>query len=347
MKNATGMVKTRLRLHAALLAAMFLSPLLLSCSSEEKPCVKETFVMGTRCVITIYGMEQERASGIAGEAFHELHRLESMMSNWIGDSELSRLNAAVGPAPVSVSPELFEIIELSLRYSSLTGGAFDATARPIVRLWGFQRSEGEPGPGDIPTDGEIAAALGLCGYSRVKLDAEALTVTLPEGMQIDLAGIGKGYGVDRCVKILREGGVTSALVNLSGNMYAIGTPPGREGWSIGLRDPHGGNGIVGRFRITDEAVATSGNYENFVVIGDRRYGHIVDPRTGTTVDHLLSVTIVAPSAVEADALSTGFFVLGPRASREVADSLPGVRAAFALEDDSFEFIGGSAWDIEY
>ncbi|MCK4537627.1 MAG: FAD:protein FMN transferase [Candidatus Krumholzibacteria bacterium] len=329
-----------------LVMVAFIAALTISCSRKEMPVTRETFVMGSKCIISIYGMEEDAAAAIAGEAFHELARIDGLMSNWRGDSELSLLNDGPKDTPVEVSKELFEIIERSIHYSGLTGGAFDVTARPLVRLWGFQRKDGELLLEKIPSAEAISRTLLHTGSDKVILNRASLAITLPAGMQIDLAGIGKGYGVDRCVDILRGGGVKSALVNLSGNMYAIGTPPGREGWSIGIREPHGENGIVGKVTIADEAIATSGNYENFVILGGRKYGHIIDPRTGMTVDHLLSVTVVARSAIESDALSTGLFVLGPEASRELSETFPGVRAAFALIDDSFEFMGSSGWKIE-
>ena len=330
----------------SLIMVTFTTTLTISCSRREMPVTRETFVMGSKCIISIYGMKEDEAAALAGEAFHELHRIDGLMSNWRSDSELSLLNDGPKDVPVKVTEELFGIIERSIHYSGLTGGAFDVTTRPLVRLWGFQRKDDELILEKIPSDEAISRTLLHVGSDRILLNRPSLSVTLPTGMQIDLAGIAKGYGVDRCVEILRGGGVKSALVNLSGNMYAIGTPPGREGWSIGIREPHGGSGIVGKITMADEAIATSGNYENFVILDGRRYGHIIDPRTGMTVDHLLSVTVVARSAIESDALSTALFVLGPGASLELSETLPGVRAAFALTDDSFEFIGSSGWKIE-
>ncbi len=304
-----------------------------SCS-DESPFIKETYVMGTKAIITIYGLDDKAASEAAGSAFHELHRIETVMSNWIEDSEVSLLNSNSKGLPYKVSEELFGLIEESFNYSRLTSGAFDITARPLVLLWGFQG-----GTPRIPSDAEISSALDKVGYGLVKLDRKNLTVTLPAGMHIDLAGIGKGYGVDRCVEILKERGVESALVNLSGNMYAIGSPHGREFWSVGIREPHGGDGIVGKLLLKDEAVATSGNYENFITLGGRRFGHIIDPSTGMTVDDILSVTVIAPSALAADALSTGMFVLGPEKGADAATRIPGLGAVYALEDDTYELVG--------
>ena len=317
----------------SILLAVSMSTTFSSCS-EPAPYTKETFVMGTRAIITIYELDEETACAVAGEALHELHRIENVMSNWTEDSEISRLNSGSRGKPYIVSEELFGLIKAAFKYSGATSGAFDITARPIVRLWGFQG-----GTAALPSDDQIASVLKFVGYDKVALDGNKLTVTLPEGMQLDLAGIGKGYGVDRCVEILRSRGVTSALVNLGGNMYAIGVPHGRSGWSIGIREPHGEPGIVGKLLLRDEAVATSGNYENFVMIDGRKYGHIVDPRTGRTIDHILAVTVVARTALGADALSTGLFVLGHEEGAKAVENIPGVKAIYTLDGDIYEFIG--------
>jgi thiamine biosynthesis lipoprotein len=216
----------------------------------------------------------------------------------------------------------------------MTGGAFDMTVGPVVELYGLKG--GEPA---LPTGGQLAGALEKVGWEKVLLDRADTTVTLTGGAQIDLAGIGKGYAVDRSVEILRGRGIRSALVNLGGNIYAIGTPPRREGWTIGIRDPESRDGIVGKLTICEEGVATSGNYENFVVIGEKRYGHIIDPRSGTTVDSVLGVTVISRTAMAADALSTALFVMGPEESARLALKEPTIRAVFALPGDSFRFIG--------
>ena len=312
-----------------------------SCAHDEEPFVKQTFVMGTRGTITIYGLASEDADSAASEAIREMHRIESVMSNWKKDSEISRLNRDSGGQPVRVSSELFLLLEQAYRFSEITGGAFDVTARPIVKLWGFQGGEAK-----LPSETEIAGALEKVGWRKMILDAEDTTVALTDGAGIDLAGIGKGYAVDRCVWILKKHDATSALVDLGGNMFAVGAPPGREAWSIGMRDPQDPSGVIGKLLISDEAIATSGNYENFVVIEGKRYGHIVDPRIGRTVDHVLGVTVVASSATASDALSTGLFVLGPEESSLIRASVPGIRAVFALPGDVFEFVGNFGGKIE-
>ena len=308
----------------ALAAILILSA---ACAPRET-YTKETFVMGTKAWVTIAGMSDRDAERAAQAAFREMYRIESVMSTWRPSSEISRLNAGANGTPFAASSELYSLIDSSFFYSRATSGAFDVTVRPLVRLWGFQG-----GTAKLPSDGEIARAMSLVGFEKVALDPSRSTITLPPGIEIDLAGIAKGYAVDRCVAALAGLGVRNALVNIGGNIYAMGAPTGEKGWRIGVRDPKGGLETVGTLFLRDEAVATSGNYENFAEIEGRRYGHIIDPRTGRPVSRVLSVTVVAPTGLASDALSTGLFVLGPDHARAVAKRLAGVAALFALADD--------------
>jgi thiamine biosynthesis lipoprotein len=308
-------------LHYLLIVVFMLS---FSCA-KEKPFVKETYVMGTVAWVTIYGLGDEEAEAAAGDAVRELHRVESMMSNWKRNSEISRLNRESDGKPYNISRELYHVIERSLHYSRVTSGAFDITSRPIVQLWGFQG-----GSAHLPSEAEIAEALQRVGYRKIMLDGESTSIIMPPAMELDLAGIAKGYGVDRAVIMLKNHGVERALVNLGGNIYALGTPPGEKGWPVGIRDPRGGRSVAGSLLLVDEAVATSGNYENYVEIEGAIYGHIIDPRAGRPVSHVLSVTVVAPTALEADALSTGLFVLGPESGERTISQLEGINALFAI-----------------
>ncbi len=312
-----------------------------SCGRDAEPFVRQTFVMGTRGTITIYGLSTEAAETAAAEAVREMHRIESVMSTWKEESEISRVNRDAQNLPVKISSELFLLLNKTIMFSKMTGGAFDVTAMPVVKMWGFQG--GEP---KLPSDQEMFDAIRKVGWRKMMLDAADTAITLYGGATIDLAGIGKGYAVDRCVSILRDHGAESALVDLGGNMFAIGAPPGREAWSIGIRDPENPSGVIGKLLISNEGVATSGNYENYVVIDGKKYGHIVDPRTGRTVDHVLGVTVVAASATASDALSTGLFVLGPENSMSVTEASPGIKAIFALPGDVFEFVGNFGGKLE-
>ena len=314
----------RSALRPALLLPLLLCAFIASCE-REKPYIKETFVMGTQAWVTIYGLDAEEAETGATEALGEFHRIEGLMSNWKKESEISRLNRESNGAPHKLSSELFHVISRALYFSDITAGAFDISARPLVQLWGFQG-----GTAKLPMDSEIDAALQKVGYKKIMLDIESKSIILPPGMELDLAGIAKGYAVVRAVAILKRHGVERGLVNLGGNIHAIGSPPGKKGWPVGIRDPRGGRSVVGSLILKDEAVATSGNYENYVELEGKIYGHIIDPRIGKPVSHTLSVTVVAANALQADALSTGLFVLGPEGSRNALELMQGVKALFAL-----------------
>jgi thiamine biosynthesis lipoprotein len=315
------------------ISALCATALIAASCARGEPYTKETYVMGTKAWVTVAGMNRREAERAASQAFREMYRIESVMSNWRSRSEISRLNAEADSTPVAVSKELFALIDSSVHYSRATFGAFDITVRPLMTLWGFQGGRGNP-----PSADELAHALTLVGYEKIALDPSKETIALPAGMELDLAGVAKGYAVDRCVSVLTAFGARNALVNIGGNIYALGEAPGARGWTIGIRDPKGGLGTVGSILLSNEAVATSGDYENFVDISGKRYGHIIDPRTGEPATGVLSVTVVAPTGLESDALSTGLFVLGPERAREAASALGGVKALFALpEDDGIRY----------
>jgi thiamine biosynthesis lipoprotein len=190
----------------------------------------------------------------------------------------------------------------------------DITVEPLVRLWGFLG-----GTKRVPSDEEIKRALDAVGPDKIAFDAAARSVRFTRAQtRIDLGGIAKGYGVDRVADGLRRAGVKSALVDLSGNMAALGNAAGKNGWSVGIRDPSGKRPHVGTIRLHDDAVSTSGNYEQFVAADGKRYGHIIDPRTGRPVDGPVSVTVVAARAMTCDAWDTGLFVLGSERARAIA-----------------------------
>jgi thiamine biosynthesis lipoprotein len=301
-----------------------------SCGGEEA-VTKSSFVMGTRVTVSIYGVEEKKAEEIAGEAIHELHRLEQIMSTWNPESEISRLNSSAGKERISLSPEIMDLLDISIQFSKLTSGAFDITARPVSRLWGFQ-----DGADTIPSQESISEAMAAVGYEKIDINRSG--VLLPAGTQIDLAGIAKGYGVDRCADIIRDAGVSSALIDLGGNIYALGSPPGKKGWIVGIRNPVKTDSIIGYVILRDEAAASSGNYENYVERNGERFGHIIDPRTGRPASGpVRGVTVIAPTAAAADALSTSLFVLG--AERGIALCR---RISVAHPPDSLPYLAGTA-----
>ena len=306
---------------------------------------KAVLSMGTVFEITAYVSDNERAEIAFQEVFNEVNRLDKLMSNYKEDSNLSKVNREAVSGSVSCDDELAYIIEQSLKYGDATKGAFDITVGPLMKKWGFFREEGR-----IPDKKELELVLGWVSYKNVIVETETKKSLIRDSRyesvisfenphtQIDLGGIGKGYAVDVATKMLRENGIRSALINFAGNVYAYGSPAGRKSWAIGLQNPRSSKNILGSFEIVDKAVSTSGDYEKFFIMNGERYSHIIDPRTGTPVKGVVSVTIVADDATMADAFSTGVFVMGVEEGLKFIESKPGVEGIIVYEDSNANLI---------
>ena len=268
-----------------------------------------TRTMGTYANVTLATADSAASAPLAHLAHLELWRLDSLMTNWTTTSEVARINRVAGAEPTVVQPEVAEVIDRSLRLWQESDGAFDITVEPLVRLWGFLG-----GPKRVPSEEEVQAAFRRVGSQRVHFDRATRVLRFDNpGVKIDLGGIAKGYAVDAAARALRDAGVTSALVDLPGNMFAIGAPDGADHWRIGVRDPRGRMPYFARLDLfPGEAISTSGKYEQFVAQDGRTYGHILDARTGRPAEGLISVTVVSHSAFTCDAWDTPLFVLGAR-----------------------------------
>lgn len=273
--------------------------------------------MGTTAMLTLVGTDSLALAPVAVRVLGSFARVDSLMSNWTRRSEVARLNGAldatVAGAPLAVEPETARVLAAALAVAAASEGAFDITVEPLVRLWGFLGGEKR-----VPAATEIAALLPAVGHRHLQLDAAGQLRALRAGVRIDLGGIAKGYAVDCLRDSLAALGVENALVDLSGNLALRGRRPDGEPWRVGLRDPADGSRTLGTLRLPRPAVATSGDYEQFFAAGGKRYGHILDPRTGWPVDSLASVTVVMDSAMQADAWATALTVLGPTAARRLA-----------------------------
>jgi len=273
--------------------------------------------MGTYGRVTIVTGDSAAASPDAELALAALMRVDSLMSNWTSTSEVARLNREAGSAETRVNPEVGVVLEAALRLWHESAGAYDITVEPLVRAWGFLG-----GPRRVPSDDEVHAAMAHVGAQRVhyRSDTRTLRFDDPE-TRIDLGGIAKGYAVDVAAESLAAHGVRDALVDLSGNMFALGTPAGQPGWRIGIRDPRDRVPYLARLALTGQGISTSGQYEQFVAVNGKTYGHIMDPRTGRPVQGLIAVTVISPTAMECDGWDTPLFVLGLDDARRRARSL--------------------------
>ena len=261
----------------------------------------------------------------AEDALDLIDDLEAQLTVYRDDSEVSRLNAAAADGPVAVEPRLFELLVRAAHIARETAGAFDAATGAIVKAWGFFKRDGR-----VPSPAERADALAKSGTRHVAFDPDARTVKFRRrGLEFNLGGIGKGYALDRAAELLREKwGVRSALLHGGGSsVYAIGTPPGDlRGWPVSLRHPWDDAATLGTVRLTDQGFGTSAATFQFFEYKGEKLGHLLDPRLGWPATGTASASAIAPTAADADAYSTAFFVLGQEASAAFCRSRPQLTA---------------------
>lgn len=293
--------------------------------SDQRPeLVNRVYrAMGTQIRFTAWTEDRPRAEGAFEAAIHEFRRLEALHSNWKPKSDVSRINDEAGRSPVPVAPETFELITEAKRMHGLTGGKFDVCFGVLSDLWRFDHDQDNR----VPDPAVVKRRLPLVDASRIELDPTHRTVFLPDAqMRIHVGGIGKGYAVDRAVRVLRTRGLQHFMVQAGGDLYAAGRRGDRP-WRVGIRDPRGRAGRYFAFaEVEDKTFSTSGDYERFFIKDGVRYHHIIDPHTGQPARGTRSATILAPSALLADAFSTGVFLLGPDRGLEIVENTPGVGA---------------------
>lgn len=275
-------------------------------------------LMGSRFDITVVAADQKQGDVYIDTAVAEITRIESLISSWDSDSQTSQINTNAGIKPVKVTPELFELIERAMRISELTDGAFDITYASMDRIWKFDGSMAE-----MPSEKQISASVEKVGYQNIILDKTNNTVFLKlKNMKIGFGAIGKGYAADKAKTLLIAKGVTSGIINASGDMNTWGTQPNGQEWKVAVTNPLNKNKVFALLPISNRAVVTSGNYEKFVNFNGKRYTHIIDPRTGYPSTGIISVTVFAPKAELADALATSVFVMGEKAGLDRINQLP-------------------------
>ena len=286
-----------------------------------------TRTMGTFADVIIVTDDSAASAPAAHRAHAVLHFLDSLMTNWTTTSEVARLNREAAKGPTPVEARVATVIDTSLRLWRESDHAFDITVEPIVRLWGFLGGEKR-----VPSKAEVDSAFKLVGAQRVHFDGAKRTLSYDmPGVRIDLGGIAKGYAVDEAAKSLAADGVTDALVNLTGNMFALGHPEGSDTWRIGIRDPRDRMPYFARVNLDPgQGISTSGKYEQFVAKDGKTYGHIIDPRTGWPSEGLISVTVISHSAFNCDAWDTPLFVLGPVAGRAKAKERADIAAVLVV-----------------
>ena len=285
----------------------------------------EASAMGTHLTFAAYTTEridETKAKRAFDDAVIEIRRLETLMTTWRPDSEISRVNAAAGKSPVVVSQETYDVVVESLHAAIMSKGTFDITFESLHGLWKFDEDL-DPHP---PTEADVKAKLPLVNYRTVKLDPRTKSIFLEkEGVKIGLGGIAKGYAVDKAAAILDKAGLTSFYVQAGGDLFTRGKKPDGTEWQTGVRDPRSA-GYFAILPVSDHAFSTAGDYERSYVVNGKRYHHIIDPRTGFPATACRSVTIWASSAFLADEIDDAVFILGPKEGLELVESLDGVGA---------------------
>lgn len=290
--------------------------LLTSCSKAPEKSEEYFFAMDTYMKIEAYG---ENAENAVSQARARVEALEKLWSATDENSEIYAINHGENP---ELSAETLDLLSFTLEMSAKTDGAFDATIYPVLTAWGFTTDEHR-----VPDESELAELLKKVGYEKVLVDGNK--ISLERGMMLDFGGAAKGWASDECARIMRENGVKSALINLGGNVYALGKRADGNLWRIGVADPQSeSTENAGIISVCDRAVVTSGSYQRYFTQDGKTYGHIIDTKTGFPADNdLLSVTIVAEEGKLCDVLSTALFVMG----REQAER-------FWRENGGFEMI---------
>ncbi len=290
---------------------------------------QESFQLGTFITINLYA-DGEAPNEDFDRIFNEIERLEDLISKSIETSEVAQINKNAGIAPVPVGEEVYELIKLGLEFSNVSSGGFDISVGPLVDLWGIGTESAH-----VPEQSEIDETIALINYQDIELDDANRTVFLKKkGMELDLGAIAKGYIADKVKAIITDEGYTSAIINLGGNVLTVGHKPNSEAWNIGVRDPQDEHKIVGSMKLKGNSIVSSGIYERYFFVGDTRYHHILNPKTGYPEEnHLQSVSIISEKSATGDGLSTTVFVMGLEEGYKYVESLDQVEALFITDEN--------------
>ena len=285
--------------------------------------------MGNRFEITVVTEDPSFANESIEEAVAEIRRIEALLTTFNNSSQTNRINESAGLKPVKVDKEVVDLIQRSKRISEITQGAFDITYGSIdKRLWNFDKTLTE-----LPDAITAKKLVRLINYNNVIVDDRKSTVYLKEkGMRIGFGGIGKGYAAEKAKMVLQNRGIKSGIVNAAGDLTVWGVQPGGKPWTIGIANPDAARQPFSHLDITNTSIATSGNYEKFVMINGKKYSHTIDPKTGLPVTGIKSVTIICPNAEIADAMATPVMIMGVKVGLDMVNQVKNL-ACIIIDDD--------------
>ena len=299
--------------------------ILCGCSvTTKEPLSKTGFHFDTVITITLYDSKNEE---LLNTCFDYCKDLENLVSRTIPTSDISRINKSAGSS-VIVSDTTIELLKKGIEFGELTDGAFDITIAPLMELWDIKNN-----PGNVPSESDITEALSHVNYKNIVIEGNTVTLTDPKAA-IDLGGIAKGYMADQLKEYLLSEGVTSAIINLGGNVLTIGEKPDGTSFNIGIQKPFDKqNATITSVQVKDSSVVTSGSYERYFKVDNTIYHHILNTETGYPCENgLLSVTILSKESIDGDALSTACFTLGLEEGQKLIESLEDIDAIFVTDD---------------
>ena len=299
--------------------------------SELAPSLSKKVLklMGNRFEITVVGDDRLWADKRIDDAVEEIKRIEKLFTTFDESSQTNLINRNAGITPVKVDREVYDLIERSKKISTLTQGAFDITYGSIdKRLWNFDKTMTS-----LPDAQTAKKLVRLINYQNVILDEKNCSVFLKEkGIRIGFGGIGKGYAAEKAKSLLQQKGVKSGIINAAGDLTAWGHQPNGKPWTIGIADPDTKRQAFSFLEITNTSIATSGNYEKFVLIDGKKYSHTIDPKTGLPVRGIKSVTIICPNAEIADAMATPVMIMGIKTGLDMLNQIKGI-AGIVIDDN--------------
>ncbi|MBS4959799.1 MAG: FAD:protein FMN transferase [Clostridiales bacterium] len=323
--------------------AIFMIILSNGCSKKTEPVSSTSFLLNTVSTITIYQSDGPiEPSVLISQCFSLCREYEKQLSRTVAGSDVSKINTADGKA-VQIKKSTADVIQRSLDFYHLSQGYFDITIAPLSSLWDFQGEQPH-----VPTDIEIQKAISHINANVIQLSGDTVQLSDPEAA-IDLGGIAKGYIADQAADFLKTNGVTSAIINLGGNIVTIGGLDESTPFQIGIQKPFDQqNAVIGSLFVSDKSVVTSGVYQRYFEENGKIYHHIIDPKTGYPKENnLLSVTIISDLSTDGDGLSTSCFLLGLEKGMELINSLENIEAIFIDQDYQLHFSDGIGTKIQY
>ncbi|MDP4178672.1 MAG: FAD:protein FMN transferase [Bacillota bacterium] len=316
-------------LITAVMLVLIISAALITGRFENDLITRNFYVLGTVVQLKVFGKKAEKA---VDEVINRLNDIDDKMSVFKNFSEISIINDNAGKSMISVSDDTYKVIKSAVKYSKLSEGMYDPTVGPLVNLWGIGTDNAA-----IPNDSEINKKLKMVNYKDILFDDDTFSVMLAqEGQSFDAGGIAKGYAADEVNKILKKNHIKSAVINLGGNIFVLGSKVNNKNelWKVGIQNPFDYRGNhVGVINIKNKSIVTSGNYERYFEYEGKRYHHIIDPKTGyPSESKIVSATIISDKSIDGDGLSTGVYIMGLQKAFKLIESLKGIDAIFITND---------------